>query len=396
MNKNYTQWCRNNPEKLKEKGVRQSVLNKEKRRRHLLNMDLSPIHPEDRVWLLSGNVLPDDVIRIQCPLCGEYKHQTVNNTFCYKSETYKKKNLCKRCIASRTSSFLEKEIADFISHIYSGDCVKNTRDIISPFELDFYYPDKNIAVEFNGTYWHSAQKGIDSLYHFNKFKECMNKGVRLLSIYEYDIEHRRDWVNHILDGAFSSKLNVSFSDCILKICEDSCYKFLPQSVLSSEGVNSQSVKCCVYYNVYYRDTLLLCIGIYTGDPLIITCLYTNGRFDVTECFQHTIHRILRDFSVCTLKAYVDNDIEDMALYKHAGFTCDNFYEKEVYRWIKGRYLIGNGDIVDSRHFCFEYMRKHGIEWLCIDGTEYDTLDQLGFKKIYHCGMSLWVFNFIFF
>lgn len=384
MNEKYTQWCRNNPEKLKEKGIRQSSLNKEKRRRHLLNMDLTPIHPEDRIRLLSGDVLPDDVIRIQCSLCGEYKYQTVNNTFCYKHEAYKKKNLCKRCIASRTSSFLEKEIDDFISHIYSGTCIKNTRGVISPFELDLYYPDKSIAVEFNGTYWHSEQGGVDKLYHFNKFKACIDRGIRLLSIYEYDIEYRRDWVNYLLESIFSPKLRILFSDCILKVCDDPCDSFLAPSLSFTSPA-----KYNVYYNVYYKDTLLLCVGVSIGESPTIRRMYTNEHFDVYACFQATVHRILRDLDICTLKTYVDNDFEDTALYRYAGFACDNLHEKEVYQWIKGRCLIENGDIVDREHPCFEYMRKREVEGLLIDGTEYSVLKSLGFKKIYHCGRSLW-------
>ena len=49
----------------------------------------------------------------------------------------------------------EKEITEFLKEHYQGEIITNTRSIISPYELDIYIPEKNLAVEFNGMLWHS-------------------------------------------------------------------------------------------------------------------------------------------------------------------------------------------------------------------------------------------------
>ena len=62
-------------------------------------------------------------------------------------------------------------------------------------ELDLYYPELKLAVECNGSYWHAtlgpALKTPKSKeYHRNKFMECKRYGIRLLSIFDIDLNDR--------------------------------------------------------------------------------------------------------------------------------------------------------------------------------------------------------------
>jgi len=90
----------------------------------------------------------------------------------------------------------------FIIQYLKQDCnliiEPNRRDIISPLELDIYLPKLNLAIEFNGLYWHSyhetigtSPKQLDLNYmkyrHYNKTKLCLKAGIRLLHIYEDDM-----------------------------------------------------------------------------------------------------------------------------------------------------------------------------------------------------------------
>ena len=36
----------------------------------------------------------------------------------------------------------------------------NIKTIINPYELDIYIPEHNVAIECNGTYWHSKESVI--------------------------------------------------------------------------------------------------------------------------------------------------------------------------------------------------------------------------------------------
>jgi hypothetical protein len=62
--------------------------------------------------------------------------------------------------------------------------LENTRNVIPPYELDIFIPEKNLAIEYCGLYWHSDIKGKSKDYHLNKYTMCMDKGVRLLTVFE--------------------------------------------------------------------------------------------------------------------------------------------------------------------------------------------------------------------
>lgn len=69
---------------------------------------------------------------------------------------------------------------------------RNNRKLIAPRELDFYIPSKNIAIEVNGNWSHSTTSygkytAISKNYHLEKLKACKDIGIRLIHVYEYEI-----------------------------------------------------------------------------------------------------------------------------------------------------------------------------------------------------------------
>lgn len=79
----------------------------------------------------------------------------------------------------------QKQVQTFIESIYSGIIEVDTRKIISPQELDIYIPEKNVAIEFNGNYWHSSLIK-DRKYHQDKTITCAKKNIHLIHIFEYE------------------------------------------------------------------------------------------------------------------------------------------------------------------------------------------------------------------
>lgn len=76
----------------------------------------------------------------------------------------------------------------------------HNRSLIKPLELDIYIPSKNIAIEYNGNYWHSDLKH-DVYYHQTKSILCNEKGIRLIHVFEYeDIEEAKEFLRKVLSG----------------------------------------------------------------------------------------------------------------------------------------------------------------------------------------------------
>lgn len=106
---------------------------------------------------------------------------------------------CPRCAQSSLVSKQEQSLVDFVCSLVGESCVRTSvRDVIHPKELDIYVPSRGVAIEFNGTYWHSEENGKHKDYHFDKWLACKDRGITLISVWEDDWLYRRSVVEHIL------------------------------------------------------------------------------------------------------------------------------------------------------------------------------------------------------
>ena len=90
------------------------------------------------------------------------------------------------------------------------ELIHNDREILKPKELDIYIPSKNIAIEFNGLYWHSDSVLKDKNYHYNKWKASHDQGIQLITVWEDDWRDKRDIVVRML----KHKLGVSEDEVV--------------------------------------------------------------------------------------------------------------------------------------------------------------------------------------
>lgn len=110
-------------------------------------------------------------------------------------------------------SEVQSSVADFVRSIYAGEILENCRpefmrgDSGKSQELDIYLPDASLAIEVNGTYWHSEQAGKGKYYHFDKSKLCRENNVRLIHVWEH--EWYDDRKRPILESIIRSALGLS-------------------------------------------------------------------------------------------------------------------------------------------------------------------------------------------
>lgn len=207
---NYSSWCKNNPDKVKEKTLKTRAKNLADRSFILQYRDM--IYCEDINLLLNDELKPPYNIRTKCPKCNNFCEHHLRDVFLVRSGKLKSGNwmLCNECIRCNSVSKPEQEIADYVSTFYSGEVFKNSRRILHRKELDLYYPEKKIAIEYNGDYWHS-DLFKDKDYHYNKFKECLEKGIILVSIFESEWNSKQDLIRSYLKDLFSGvENNLSF------------------------------------------------------------------------------------------------------------------------------------------------------------------------------------------
>lgn len=214
-------WYKNNIDVLKGKSVKQIEWLKTQQINIINNCKLYDFkslieitHPDYIDSLINGLIGTNDIIETKCPVCNKYSKHKLGNIFILHTGKFKNNSipLCLQCTCKSYSSQYEDEIANYISSFTSCECTRNSRDIINPLELDIYYPEKKIAIEFNGDYWHS-NKFKDKDYHYNKFKLCKENNILLISIFESEWNIRKDEIKQYIKDTFNNTENkLSFNE----------------------------------------------------------------------------------------------------------------------------------------------------------------------------------------
>ena len=145
----------------------------------------------------------NEPLRWRCRRCGKAFVQRK-----YEHQPYIAR--CLDCFPLRgRESRLENEVAAYVSGFYAGETIRNSRKVVPPRELDFYFPDVGFAVEFNGVYWHSVGQGCPAGYHVEKTDACGRLGIRLLQVFDFEWRCRRSAVESCLKsglGLFNRRI----------------------------------------------------------------------------------------------------------------------------------------------------------------------------------------------
>lgn len=111
-------------------------------------------------------------------------------------------------LIERKQSGLELSLEDFIKAL-NIEFIKHDRTQIKPQELDFYFPNEKVAIEFNDIASHNSTRGYynsaptPKSYHVDKSKRCEAQGIRLIHVWEYEWfnERQRPILENIIKNA---------------------------------------------------------------------------------------------------------------------------------------------------------------------------------------------------
>ena len=167
---------------LQNKEIKEKSLNANK----ILNADRIKAVVNELGFSFIGEYLNDNTLSydFKCDKCGTVFNKTLQTIF-----KYRRCPVCNPFIRSNP----ETEIADFINNFGIGaQC--GLRNILNGKELDIFVPDKNVAIEYNGLYWHSESMGKDKYYHLKKLNECAAKGIKLIHVFEDEWLYKKNIV----------------------------------------------------------------------------------------------------------------------------------------------------------------------------------------------------------
>lgn len=115
-------------------------------------------------------------------------------------------------------SMTEVEVVEFLkSHGFNPK--EADRSILTPYELDIYLPDNNLAIEINGLYWHSfVDPTTDQKNkHLWKTTECEKQNIQLLHITDYEWKYNKEIIQSIILSKLGKTTKIHARKCSIKI-----------------------------------------------------------------------------------------------------------------------------------------------------------------------------------
>lgn len=186
-------------------------------------------------------------------------HENCNNPVYFHANWFKYNTFCGIHMKGYNASGKESELNDFISTL-GINYKRNVQNIIGK-EFDFYFPDKHIAIEFNGTWFH-CDYFKPKTYHQEKYLLAKEKNIQLITVWEDDWNLKTDIIKDLIKsklGIFDKKIGAR-ETVIKEVPREEVLLFIDSNHLQS--------------NCIYRTAL----GLYHKDELVFIMTFGKSRF----------------------------------------------------------------------------------------------------------------------
>jgi len=261
---------------------------------------------------------------------------------------YQRCGLCPNCYPS-CKSVGETDISNFIKNL-GFETTDNSKNTISPYELDIYIPYLKIAIEYNGLYWHSEAQGKDKNYHLNKLNLCLEKGINLIQIFEDEWLFKQNIVKNrlkqILDVSTAKKIYAR--QCKIKeVLPKVKNEFLENYHI--QGKDNSNIKLGAFYNNELVAIMTFIKNNITGDSKTKECVWELNRY----CDNYNYHTLgiaskllkyfQKNYGWKSIFSCVDRRWLIDNFYYKLGFCLDNTIKPD-YWYIKDQQRIKKSDI----------------------------------------------------
>jgi hypothetical protein len=291
---------------------------------------------------------------------------------------------CPKCIQPYSKD--ELEIADYVKSLVGNESVvMHDRDILGGKEVDIFVPTLNVAFEYNGLYWHTIEHTRTINYHLDKTIEASKKGIKLFQIFEDEYRNHKEIVlskiRHLLQKD-NNLPRVFGRQCIVEVSydNDTVKKLLEENHI--QGYAGSSIKLLAKYN---------------NTPVAAMLFKKTNDSDEWELVRYAsdIHKLCVGVGGKLFSYFVKNyhpkkviSFADMRwtvdvknnIYTSLGFNL-SYITKPDYRY----YNPSDGQIRQHK-FGFRKQKLNKKYGLPLSMTESQMTKQLGYSKIYDCGL----------
>jgi hypothetical protein len=315
-------------------------------------------------------VYPLPVITFRCLDCGGSETRKMD---------YGAVPICKICNPTEVKYESGEEVAvrEFVKEIYTGPLRIRDRSIINPYELDIVLPALGIAIEYCGLYYHSEKacedRGLPKKwnYHENKMKLAKAAGLRLITIFSDEWNTKQDIVKNKLRSIVSSAVpGVGARHCqVREVSRDEASRFH-----NANHIQGAPTRLKTNIGLFY-DGLLVVVGSFNVSNGETTLSRYSSSIRVIGGCSKIIKFFLKRYPVDSIVSFADLRWSQGDMYSRMGFV-------EVSRVPPMQAYVPKGYATrcDKRAF-----PRHKINPSGADKTEWQTMQELGYDRIWDCG-----------
>lgn len=339
---------------------------------------------------------------ITCELCGE-QFKTISNTHLslhnvtindYKNnfgeDSLISKNTKDEFIVNLSNcetnfyyrSKSEKEIEEYIKSLGVTVTVCDKKQL-NGVELDLFLPDHNIAIEYNGLYWHSENRGKHKNYHIDKTLKCLKKNIQLIHIFSDEWLIKKNIVkNRITNLLKKNDFKIYGRNCeIVTLNNKEKGEFLNENHLQGNDKSS------IYFGLKHGNNIVAVMSFGSLRKVLGNKTKTKDEYElyrycssnVVGGFTKLLKHFIKEHSPKKIITYSNRNwspSDDFCFYSKTGFNLISI-TKPNYTYTK-KY--------DVREHRFNYRKDKLIEMgYDKNKTESQIMHELGYDKIWDTG-----------
>lgn len=320
----------------------------------------------------------------------EFICHTCKTTDTIPTETFKFRlrstgTCCYKCSGITHGSLKERELQKFIKEELGIDIKTNDRTLLDNKEIDIFVPHKNIAIEFDGLFWHNDEL-LDKNYHLQKTEAAKNNNIKLIHVFEDEWTHKQE----IVKSRIKYILGLTDTTIYARTCEvrvvdtDEERSFLNDNHI--QGYAPSSVKL----GLYYKNKLIslmtfskpnLSKGYHKEEgtwELLRFCskIHVNVVGGAGKLFTH----FTKNYDPKKILSFSDRRWGVGSVYPRLGFE----YKGDT----KPNYWYVDASKITRIHR-FSLRKNKNDD---VNLTEYQNRKKQGFLRIWDCGSSRWIWN----
>jgi hypothetical protein len=274
----------------------------------------------------------------------------------------------------------EIHVRDYLNSL-GFDFISDRTILSGNKSLDMYDKKIGIAIEYNGENWHTEyHKDKVRSYHYSKFKECADAGIKLIMI-----NHKNEWNdrNKQIKDFLKATLGIFEHRIYARCCTVKKLDYPNRQFLDNSHIQGAPKKILSMYGLFYGDLLVggvtYSVHHRNNKQVTLSRLCFLPGFQIIGGASKLVKNSIKSEGFTEVITWSDNRFTNGELYKKMGFTNTVTYGPD-YVYV---------DIKTSKIYSKQSQQKKKTNCPS-EITESEWAKTRGLYRMWDCGKKKWV------